>query len=176
MHAQLKMIDHAPSVQMQDAPGSILYSLKNENGEDKENLEELGDSNPALNDIRNSELELEERRAVAENEFYDGDRDQDGESDDIKDTTKDKLEQISTQRNTSSASDNRASSTYHHAHPSLIPPPAPITSGNGNSTNNSINSVANTGNNALDTSSSSSHLPSNSTGSTISSNQLKDQK
>ena len=74
MHAQLKMIDHAPSVQMQDAPGSILYSLKNENGEDKENLEELGDSNPALNDIRNSELELEERRAVAENEFYDGDR------------------------------------------------------------------------------------------------------
>ena len=133
-------------------------------------------------------------------------RDQDGESDDIKDTTKDgprgtsiisgdrmqggksmsimntqhsskdKVEQISTQRNTSSASDNRASSTYHHAHPSLIPPPAPITSGNGNSTNNSINSVANTGNNALDTSSSSSHLPSNSTGSTISSNQLKDQK
>ena len=133
-------------------------------------------------------------------------RDQDGESDDIKDTTKDgprgtsiisgdrmqggksmsimntqhsskdKVEQISTQRNTSSASDNRASSTYHHAHPSLIPPSAPITSGNGNSTNNSINSVANTGNNALDTSSSSSHLPSNSTGSTISSNQLKDQK
>ena len=38
MHAQLKMIEHAPSVQMQDAPGSVLYSLKNENGEDKENL------------------------------------------------------------------------------------------------------------------------------------------
>ena len=74
MHAQLKMIEHSPSVQMHDAPGSILYSLKNENGEDKENLEELGDSNSALNDIRNSELELEERRAVAENEFYDGDR------------------------------------------------------------------------------------------------------
>ena len=74
MHAQLKMIEHAPSVQMQDAPGSVLYSLKNENGEDKENLEEMGDSNSALNDIRNSEIELEERRAVAENEFYDGDR------------------------------------------------------------------------------------------------------
>ena len=34
----------------------------------------MGDSNSALNDIRNSEIELEERRAVAENEFYDGDR------------------------------------------------------------------------------------------------------
>ena len=74
MHAQLKMVEHAPSVQMQDVPGSILHSVKNENGEDKENLEELGDSNSALNDIRNSEIELEERRAVAENEFYDGDR------------------------------------------------------------------------------------------------------
>ena len=41
---------------------------------DKENLEEMGDSNSALNDIRNSEIELEERRAVAENEFYDGDK------------------------------------------------------------------------------------------------------
>ena len=74
MHAQLKMIEHAPSVQMRDAPGSIVPSSKNENGEDKENIEELGDSNSALNDIRNSEIELEERRAVAENEFYDGDR------------------------------------------------------------------------------------------------------
>merc|ERR1719300_1020547 len=82
MYAQLKMIEHAPSVQMQDAPGSVLYSLKNENGEDKENLEEMGDSNSALNDIRNSEIELEERRAVAENEFYDGDKDQDGDTND----------------------------------------------------------------------------------------------
>ena len=74
MHAQLKMIEHSPSVQMHDVPGSILHSAKNENGEDKENIEEMGDSNSALNDIRGSELELEERRAVAENEFYDGDR------------------------------------------------------------------------------------------------------
>ena len=74
MHMQLKMIEHAPSVQMQDVPGSILSSLKNGDGDEKENMDELGDSNSALNDVRNSEIELEERRAIAENEFYDGDR------------------------------------------------------------------------------------------------------
>merc|ERR1712080_97297 len=34
------------------------------------------------------EIELEERRAVAENEFYDGDRDQDGDSNDLEDNSR----------------------------------------------------------------------------------------
>ena len=45
------------------------------NGE-KESFEELGDSNSALNDIRNP-IEEEEKRTESQSEFYDGDKDQD---------------------------------------------------------------------------------------------------
>jgi histone deacetylase 3 len=63
MHTQIRMVQHAPSVQMQDVPGSFLP-------EDNDNLDDLDP------DVRNHELE-EERRVEPENEFYDGDRDQD---------------------------------------------------------------------------------------------------
>eukprot|EP00095_Tigriopus_kingsejongensis_P007050 snap_masked-scaffold146_size311726-processed-gene-1.15 protein:Tk07050 transcript:snap_masked-scaffold146_size311726-processed-gene-1.15-mRNA-1 annotation:"histone deacetylase hdac3 protein" len=66
MHTQLKMVQHAPSVQMQDMPGSGI----------PEDHDHLDDIDP---DIRLHELE-EERRTEAENEFYDGDRDQDGDT------------------------------------------------------------------------------------------------
>ncbi|XP_040563550.1 histone deacetylase 3 [Lepeophtheirus salmonis] len=63
MHAQLKLIQHSPSVQMQDVPGPMIPL-------DHDNLDELDP------DIRNHELE-EERRVEQENEFYDHDKDQD---------------------------------------------------------------------------------------------------
>jgi histone deacetylase 3 len=68
MHTQLKMVQHAPSVQMQDVPGPFT-------SEDHGHLDDLDP------DIRAHELE-EERRVEHEGEFYDGDKDQDGDNTD----------------------------------------------------------------------------------------------
>jgi len=65
MYSQLKTVQHAPSVQMQDVPGPFVP-------EDYNHLDEVDP------DSRNVALD-EERRIEAEGEFYDGDKDQDGE-------------------------------------------------------------------------------------------------
>ncbi len=65
-HDNLKMVAHAPSVQMQDTPA--IHSII---PEDHDNLD---DADP---DVRCHEEE--ERRTEHEGEFYDGDRDQDGD-------------------------------------------------------------------------------------------------
>ena len=68
MHNQLKMVQHAPSVQMQDMPNSVSNHLKVD-------LEDILDPDERTNDI-----EEERRTAEHDGEFYDGDRDQDGDS------------------------------------------------------------------------------------------------
>jgi len=68
MHNQLKMVQHAPSVQMQDMPNSTANNLRVE-------LEDILDADERTNDI-----EEERRGAEHEAEFYDGDADQDGDS------------------------------------------------------------------------------------------------
>ncbi len=67
-HDNLKMVAHAPSVQMQDTPRTSIIP------EDHGNLDDIDP------DVRAHDLE-EERRVDHEAEFYDGDRDQDGEED-----------------------------------------------------------------------------------------------
>merc|ERR1719410_2917860 len=68
MHNQLKMVQHAPSVQMQDMPNSSANSLKVD-------MEDILDADERTND------EVEERRTAEHDaEFYDGDRDQDGDT------------------------------------------------------------------------------------------------
>jgi len=205
MHAQLKMIEHAPSVQMQDAPGSILYSTKNENGEDKENLEEMGDSNSALNDIRNSEIELEERRAVAENEFYDGDRDQDGDTYDednsriggksssilasdrlqsgksmsimnTQQNNKDKSDLSSNQRNVSGSVDNRSSNFANAPTPTTVSSNIILSSGSTNASNNSSNVSSATNQSSLDNASGDTHIQSTNTSNPPLSAQGREQK
>jgi len=68
MHNQLKMVQHAPSVQMQDMPNSTSNHLKVD-------LEDILDPDERTNDI-----EEERRGADHDSEFYDGDRDQDGDT------------------------------------------------------------------------------------------------
>lgn len=63
----LKCLDHAPSVQMQDVPANLL------------NLENLEEHDP---DVRNHQTELDNRIEPA-NEFYDGDKDQDKDGLDV---------------------------------------------------------------------------------------------
>ena len=63
MHSQLRLVQHAPSVQMQDVPGSFIP-------EDHGVLEDQLDPDVRVHDVE------EERRVEAENEFYDGDKDQ----------------------------------------------------------------------------------------------------
>jgi len=66
----LKIVAHAPSVQMQDVPRTF------ERANGAETFDEMGDSNSALQDIRNPQEE-EDKRVDPAGEFYDGDRDQD---------------------------------------------------------------------------------------------------
>ncbi len=68
MYQQLKIVQHAPSVQMQDVPGPFPP-------EDHGHLDDLDP------DTRTHDVE-EERRVEAEGEFYDGDKDQDGDTTD----------------------------------------------------------------------------------------------
>jgi len=70
----LKIVAHAPSVQMQDVPKTFERS----NG--TETFDEMGDSNSALPDMRNP-CEEEDKRVEAAGEFYDGDRDNDNATD-----------------------------------------------------------------------------------------------
>ena len=65
-HDNLKMVAHAPSVQMHDTPRTSIIP------EDHGNLDDLDP------DVRAHEVE-EEQRVQHEAEFYDGDRDQDGD-------------------------------------------------------------------------------------------------
>jgi len=67
----LKTVAHAPSVQMQDVPRTFERANGN-----AETFDEMGDSNSALQDIRNPQEE-DDKRVDAVGEFYDGDRDQD---------------------------------------------------------------------------------------------------
>merc|ERR1719232_575746 len=64
----LKMVQHAPSVQMQDMPNSTANHLKVD-------LEDILDPDERTNDV-----EEERRGADHDSEFYDGDRDQDGDT------------------------------------------------------------------------------------------------
>merc|ERR1711894_419449 len=68
MHNQLKMVQHAPSVQMQDMPNSSTNNLRVD-------MEDILDADERTNDI-----EEERRGAEHDAEFYDGDADQDGDS------------------------------------------------------------------------------------------------
>jgi histone deacetylase 3 len=65
VYDNLKMIQHSPSVQMQDVPGDLLPS-----SQDSALMEDLDP------DTRLSQAE-EDRRVEPPNEFYDGDTDQD---------------------------------------------------------------------------------------------------
>ncbi len=66
-HDNLKMVAHAPSVQMQDTPRAPLVP------EDHGNLDELDPDGREARDLE------EEQRTQHEGEFYDNDRDQDGD-------------------------------------------------------------------------------------------------
>jgi len=68
MHNQLKMVQHAPSVQMQDMPNSTSINMS-------QHMEDILDPDERTNDI-----EEERRGAEHDSEFYDGDRDQDGDT------------------------------------------------------------------------------------------------
>merc|ERR1719400_2180680 len=68
MHNQLKMVQHAPSVQMHDMPTSTSINMS-------QHMEDILDPDERTNDI-----EEERRGAEHDSEFYDGDRDQDGDT------------------------------------------------------------------------------------------------
>lgn len=67
VYENLKCLDHSPSVQMQDVPSDLL------------NLENIEEPDP---DIRNSQNDLDNRIEPA-NEFYDGDKDQDKDTESL---------------------------------------------------------------------------------------------